>query len=40
MMNVGVIADLQKKLNTLSEALVSVSSAARLPITTDSDRET
>lgn len=36
MMNVGVIADLQKKLNTLSEVLASVSSAPKSDTTTDS----
>jgi hypothetical protein len=35
MMNVGVIADLQRKLQALNEVLASVSSAQKLPISTD-----
>ena len=34
MLNVGVIAELQKKLEALNTMLVSVSSAQRLPVTT------
>ena len=37
MLNVGVIADLQKKLQALSEILASVSSAQKLPISIDSN---
>jgi hypothetical protein len=39
MLNVGVIADLQKKLATLNEILHSVSSAQALPTTTDSPQK-
>jgi hypothetical protein len=35
MLNVGVIADLQKKLTALNDLLASVSSAQKLPITID-----
>jgi|SRR5215471_10630313 len=39
MMNVGVIADLQKRLTNLNETLASVSSAPASPITTDSPQK-
>jgi len=35
MLNVGVIADLQRKLEALNNLLVSVGSAQKLPVTTD-----
>jgi hypothetical protein len=39
MLNVGVIADLQRKLEALNEILASVSSAQKLPTTTGSLRK-
>jgi hypothetical protein len=39
MLNVGVIADLQRKLQSLNEILASVSSAQKLPVSIDSPQK-